>query len=309
MIKISPKLKIFIFFLILGLFFVWGLNIWQENSKKSQLLTFQLAQQYFEEELEDLKPLRNWQVKELNIVAKSVISVLIDNQGREKVLFNQNSDEKLPIASLTKLMSAAIVLENYDLNQVIKISKEFENLKIGQLFRVKDLLYLLLMESNNESAIVLVEVIGENAFVDLMNLKAKELNLENTFFVNSTGLDFENSEDYLNYSTTKDLVKLTNHLLKTKSLIWEISLLPEFDLYLPNEVYYGKVKNTNELLGEIPFVLGGKTGKTLKANGCFLLILRAPKDKGYLINVILGTNDRFGEMKKLINWLKLAYKW
>ena len=147
----------------------------------------------------------------------------------------------------------------------------------------------------------------EEKFVGLMNLTAQKLNLKDTFFVNPSGLDPEENtlKTKINYSTASDLAKLTKELLKNP-LIWEILSTKRYSFFGP------ELLNTNELLGEIPEIVGGKTGYTDMARGCMVLVTIAPKDTGFLVNVILGTdgqNGRFGEMKKLVNWLNTAYKW
>lgn len=305
----SKPFKIFLIAFVVSMPFWWGFNVfsqkiedfffWYKIATDPQLLVAQASQERFEQQLNNLKPFRNHQVGDLEIEAKSVLAVHLTTE-RQKVLLGKNKEAKLPIASLTKLMTALIVLENYPFNQ------EIENL-----------LYSLLMESSNDAAYALTETMGEEAFVDLMNLTAKDLGLENTYFVNPTGLDPHTSggvgadpqEDALpHHSTAEDLVKFTNYLLK-KPLIWEILSTYEFDLYSPNGLFDHKVLNTNELLGQIPSIVGGKTGETPKAGDCLLLVLKAPRNNGYLINVILGSQDRFKEMKKLIGWVRRAYKW
>ena len=138
-----------------------------------------------------------------------------------------------------------------------------------------------------------------------MNLASQKMNLENTRFFNSTGLEPEEDKfaTQLNYSTANDLVKLTKELLK-KPLIWKILSTPIYNLYGP------ELKNTNELLfDESPDqrtkIIGGKTGYTEKAGGCLLLVLEDKKGSKF-INVILGAQSveaRITEMQKLINWL------
>jgi len=226
----------------------------------------------------------------------------------------------LPIASLTKLMTALIVLENYDLSKEIKISKEainqeetFGKLEEGKIFKADYLLYPLLMESSNDAAFALAndyEEMDEKKFVEMMNAKAKELGLENTYFYNSSGLEPDTKNAKINYSSAKELAGLTRYLLATPK-IWEILSTTEYNLYGPT------LKNTNELLSDQSIlwkdkILGGKTGYAEKAGGCIILVLRAPKDKGFLINIALGTansNNRFEEMKKLVEWVNQAYKW
>ena len=125
----------------------------------------------------------------------------------------------------------------------------------------------------------------------------------NTHFADSSGLDPGS------FSTAKDLVTLIEYLLNKYPLIWQVIGLKEYDLYLDNGEFHHKLINTNELLGAIPEVVGGKTGFTDYAKGCFLVVEESPKEGNYLIHVILGSGDKLEEMKKIINWLNVAYKW
>ncbi len=309
----TKNLKFFLIALILSFPFWWGTNIGQENleeflfqreiTSNQEILAAQASQIILEKKL----------VENLQIEARAAISVLIRPGETPKILFEKNKDKKLPVASLVKLMTAHLVLKNYNLSEEVKISspavlqpEEFGKLKVGQTLSVKDLLYPLLIESSNDAAFALAEVIGQKKFVDLMNLEAERLGLENTYFANSTGLDPWGQNNAISYSTTEDLVKLTKYLLKEKPLIWEILSTAKINIYGQELI------NTNKLLNKIPGIIGGKTGETPRAGGCLLLVLPAPENQGYLINIILGSStseNRFEEMKKLIGWLNLAYNW
>ncbi len=306
--------KIFLISLIISLPFWWGINVFagklenflflQEISKNPQILTAQLSSKITE-------PVRIQNQDNLDIQAKSAISVLITPNGERKILFKKNIQERLPIASLAKLMAADVVLENFDLDQPVKISKEaiaqkedFGNFKSGEVFTVKDILYSSLIESSNDATYALVEKFGKEGFVALMNLEAKYLGLNNTYFINPTGLDPDNPDELSNYSTAEDLVNLTIHILN-KPLIKEIISTPEFNLYLANGKFHHKIITTNKLL-EPPSslngwkIIGGKTGWEFEAGGCLLLILKDKRTNSYLINVILGADGRFEEMIKLV---------
>ncbi|MGB9743237.1 MAG: D-alanyl-D-alanine carboxypeptidase family protein [Minisyncoccales bacterium] len=298
---------------------------WYSLSQQTRVFKAELV---LEEKFNEAKPFKKRGAPELNLTAKSAISVFVDKNGREKTLFEQNSDEIRPIASLTKLMTALVVLENYDLNKNITIStlaasqpgESKKKLVAGQVFPTEYLLYPLLMESSNAAAYALAndyEGINETIFVNLMNETAKKMGLENTFFYNSSGLDPENlvparpiSE--INYSTARDLAKFAKNLLE-KDLIWQILSLPSYSLYGPELINTNQLLNNGkDLNGWQKRILGGKTGYTERAGGCLLLVTVAPKDKGYLINLVLGANgsdDRFVEMKKILNWLIVAYQW
>jgi len=316
------RFKIFLTAFLLSLSFWWGINLleknlediffWQEVSQNTQIFTAQISP--------ISKPVLLESVEPPQIAAKSAISVFLNDKKEMQVLFENNAEQKLPIASLTKLMTALVVLENYDLSKEIKVSKEavsqeetFGQLQAGRVFPVEYLLYPLLMESSNDAAFALsndYEGMNEKKFVEMMNTKAKDLGLENTCFFNSSGLEPDNAKTKINYSTANDLVKLTKYLLSFPK-IWQILSTPKYNLYGPELI------NTNELLFDESLswrirIVGGKTGYADEAGGCMLLVLRAPKNKGLLINVVLGTansNVKFEEMKKLVEWLNHAYRW
>lgn len=320
----SGNLKFFSLGLLLSIFFWGGINIFQRNFEdflfwrnttlNPELMAAQLVR---EENLKESKPFRNSETKKPEIEAKSVLSIFVNSQGFSETLFEKESDKPLPIASLTKLMTADIVLENYDLSQMVKVSKEavkeeedFGNLRVGESLSARTLLYPLLMESSNDAAAALAEVVGKKAFVDLMNLQAKKLGLENTSFSNATGLDPDSQKETSNSSTAKDLAKLAEHLFLKYPLVWQILSKKEYDLYSSNGVFHHRLKNTNELLGKNSLVISGKTGETPEALGCLIILMKSPGNRdGYVFNVILGSEDRFGEMKKLIDWLNIAYQW
>ena len=167
-----------------------------------------------------------------------------------------------------------------------------------------------------------------------MNNEANRLGLKNTFFINPSGLDPINPTKQINYSTVEDLVIFIKYLLKNNNnLFWNILSTKEVELYEK------KLVNTNKLLGEIPSIVGGRTGWTIMAGGSLILVLEVTEDdedsassfhfdnnrkcdeasvsslfylnntcnEGYLINIILGTptpESRFEEMKKMIKWTK-----
>lgn len=313
------KLKIFFLAFLLSLPFWWGVNVLEKNleeflfvkllSENPQILTATANQEEIKRKLKDLRPVRNRDIEDFDLKAKAGISVFI-KENRKKVLFNKSESEGLPIASLTKLMTSYIVLEHYNPEQIIKISEKavktegnFGEFKIGESFLVKDLLYPLLIESSNDAAIALAQIVGEEAFVGLMNLEAEDLNLKNTYFVNPTGLDPEFNTP--SYSTSENLVNLSQHLLKEHPEIFEILSIKELDFYTPDGNFHHHLVNKNELLGKLPEILGGKTGYTEKAKGCLLLITK--KNEGFLINVILSSDERFEEMENLLNWINKAY--
>ena len=305
-------LKFFLIAFILSLPFWWGINALTNHLEN--YFYAQISQPF--QEMSFVKVPEKPQKPNLDLQTKAAISVKINEVGREKILFRKNIDQPLPIASLTKLMTAVIVLENSEddsLSKKVIVSPKaasqedvpvFGNLKSGDKLSVKKLLELMLIYSSNDAAWALSEVIGQEYFIEKMNQKAEILGLENTHFVNPTGLDPENllynldNLDYFNYSTARDLVKLAQYILKEHPLIFEISIQEPlykikdgiFDLFLTQEV------------------IGGKTGYTDEAGGCILFVFK--NDEGNLfINVILGTpsaSARIAEMQKLIDYASEA---
>lgn len=300
----SRNIKFFFAAFLISLPFWWGVNVFEKNLENFLFFSFyyqppppqvflaQVSQQFFQSSEKEIP----------EIEAKSAISVKINKNGSQEILFEKNPDQILPIASLTKLMTALVVAKNYDFSQQLEVTKEaveqpeeFGDLKIGEYLSVENLLYLVLIESSNDSAFILSELIGQDGFVGLMNLEAEYLGLFGTHFVEPTGYSAEN------YSTAKDLANLAKYIIKNKAIVWEISSLSEFDLYTPDGVFHHQLSNTNQLLKEYPEIIGGKTGYTEEAGGCIILILKNSKDEVF-INIILGSKNRFEEMKKLIEY-------
>jgi len=297
------NLFIFCFGIFLGGFLTYFINFSQ--TKLENFFTAQITKPL--EEINFVKIERS-KKSPPDLEVKAAISLRLNPKKRikEKVLYSKNGNEILPIASLTKLMTALVVIEDpedYPLKKEVRISKEaalqedvpeYGNLKAGEKKTIHELLNLMFFFSSNDAAYALAEQIGVENFVDKMNQKAKEIGLENTHFSNPTGLDPENlkwsleNKDYFNYSTAKDLILLGKYILKNYPLIFEFSDL----------------RNKIQLL-ENQYLIGMKTGYTNEAGGCIFLVFS--NDKGdYFLNVILGAKsreERFLQMQKLVDWI------
>lgn len=250
-------------------------------------------------------PQRNWEVDDLRINAKSGIALESNLSDAPKLLFSKNSDLRLPLASLTKLVTAMVVLDNYNLSDKIVVGRFADNqapmvkdLKLGDRLTIEEYLDIMLIESSNKAAVTLAEKIGTKNFVALMNEKVKLIGLSNTYFEDPSGISEKN------YSTSYDLSILAEYVLKNYPKIVDISRIQELDV-----LDFGKITNTNQLLGQIPEIIGGKTGFTTAARGCLLLVVKNIESNDYLIYVVLGSEDRFLEIKNIIDWTNLAYKW
>lgn len=319
------RLRAFFASLILSLPIVWGLNVatgtesnlaFLGNIASPKFLSANISADFG---MEKKELIRKDNAADLELGARAAISIFIGPDKKEKVLFGKNIQEKLPIASITKLMTADVFLENFDLNQPITISQEAAMqdggavFAPGEKFLAKDLLYAGLIESSNSASYALAEVASVNGFVALMNLQAQYLGMKNTYFGNPTGLDPDYPSEIINLSTAEDLVRLAIHLFD-KPLIWEILNTPEFYLYADDGSVHHKAMTTDDFLKSDSLVklsdiiVGGKTGYTPQAGECLMLVLRN-KNGGFIVNVILGSEDRFGEMKEMIGWVKNSYQW
>jgi D-alanyl-D-alanine carboxypeptidase (penicillin-binding protein 5/6) len=168
---------------------------------------------------------------------------------------------------------------------------------------VGDLMKMALIESSNDAGFALAEAVGEQNFILAMNLKAQMLGMLNSYFFNPTGLDDLN-EDLLgtNYSTARDLVILAQSILSEPEIIG--TLRQKQYAFYSNGVFHHELITTNELLGEIPEIIGGKTGTTDLAGPCLLEILKTGNPGKYLVVVVLNSPDRFGDMRALINCMR-----
>ena len=251
-----------------------------------------------------IAPIRDYTIGDVETSAKAV---LVYDTKRQKILWQKQAFKSRPIASLTKLMTALVALEEIPKDKLLKVSlKATETpgqaggFEPGEHFFAIDLLKALLIQSSNDAAVALAEYLGYEQFIKLMNEKASALNLQNSHFANPTGLDEDN-----NFSSAFDLAKLSEKLLEYP-VFWEILGTKEV-IIQSQEGLPHKLRNTNQLLGN-PDMIAAKTGFTQEAGGCLLALLKMPNQE-HLILVILGAKDRFQEAQTLIQWLKKAYIW
>ena len=135
-----------------------------------------------------------------------------------------------------------------------------------------------------------------------MNQKISTLGLNDTNFLDPAGLNDEG------YSSAQDMVRISRYAMK-HDMIWEFLRQKESSVQSLDGKIMHALKNTNILLGNLPNIIGGKTGNTDNALGCLVLLVSIPEKNDTLISVVLGSKDRFGETEKLINWVKSSYRW
>lgn len=249
--------------------------------------------------------------KKPNVYAKSI---LLMDVPTGYILYSQNPDQQIPIASTTKIMTAIVVLENYKLDEIITISKEAVQaigsdiqLRTDEKMTVENLLEGLLINSGNDAAYALALKAGSiEKFAEMMNIKAKEIGLKNTLFKNPAGLDDTA------YSTARDLATTAAYAMRNPKFR-EIVKIKEKTIYSADGNISHDLKNSNRLVGEFdyPGAIGIKTGYTPEAGHA--LVAAVERKNRMLISVVLNTTESTitasaTESRKLFDWTYATFK-
>jgi serine-type D-Ala-D-Ala carboxypeptidase (penicillin-binding protein 5/6) len=233
-------------------------------------------------------------------VVRASALYLVDLQSG-RVLLEKNATQRLPTASLTKIMTALIALETSPLQQVVKIDGRAivhhspYHFRAEEQYLLRDLLTAMLVASANDACEAVAWHIGGNGkrFVDMMNARARQLGLKDTNFSNACGFDAS-----AHYSTAADLAKLTEQALQQPSFSMMVRTLAR-DISTINGARTMSLHSTNELLVD-PTVNGVKTGYTSQAGRC--LIATMFKDGHRLLLVGLNLMDRWTQATSLLHY-------
>ena len=243
----------------------------------------------------------------IDITAEAAIIMDYDSG---KILWEKNSSEKLYPASITKIMTGIVAIENItDLNEIVKIPRNasgtnssFFPFKIGDRISIMDLLKAALINSNNNATIAIAEYVSgsESDFVKLMNEKAREIGARDTFFQNTNGLDTKYPE---HKTTAMDLAIIAKYCMNNELFRKIISIKNDYIIINDKKV---DIFNTNILLF-FDYIKGIKTGFTKNAGHC--LVLYSERQGLKLITVVLKSEDnkRAADMLKLIDWANDNY--
>lgn len=245
----------------------------------------------------------------LDINAKSAVLM---EQSTGKILYEQNPDEQLPIASVTKIMTMLLIMEALDEGKIstedmVSVSERAMSmggstmfLETGEQVSVDEMLKGIAVASANDGAVAMAEFIAgsESEFVRRMNERAKELGMVNTSFVNTNGLDADG-----HYSSARDVAIMSRELLKHETIF-------KYTTIWTDTMRGGKFQlaNTNKLIRFYDGANGLKTGSTSKALCC--LSATAKRDDMQLISVVLGAPDsksRFNGARTLLDYGFSAY--
>ncbi len=241
--------------------------------------------------------------KDLQVTSKAALFI----ESKEgQILFAKDIHKRLPIASLTKVMTVLIALEHRRLDDQFLVSEKAAAVEpdkmlliAGEKLTLKELLYGIFLISANDAAEVLAEETADSRdeFIKLMNDKALQLGMKDTHFVNPTGLDEDGDNTY---SSAYDLTLLTRYIIRRYPSLIDISkteriFLPKTEKHQDYDMYSGI-----NLLTTYPGVVGFKTGYTPQAG--LTLITLARKNDYEIIGVLLGSSDRRDEARELLNY-------
>lgn len=236
----------------------------------------------------------------------SAKSYLVADLDSGYVFAEKNSSDSLPIASLTKLMTAVVVAENVNLKKSILIREKMleaygstEGLEVGERFRVVELFYPLLIESSNDTAEALSYFLGRERTIRLMNEKAKFILMKQTKFIDPSGFDIGN------ISTARDLFYLARYIFNNRPPILEITKgnkVRSFgDVSFDIEEFWNK-----NLFIDDPTFIGGKTGYLIESKSTAIFIFRLSNQDGVERNIaiiLLAAQSNKTDTQKAYMWL------
>lgn len=237
--------------------------------------------------------------------AQAVLAVDLDSSV---TLYEKNPEKLLLPASTTKIVTALVAMDYYPKNAVLKVGKvqvEGQKMRLikGEEITAEGLLYGLLVYSANDAAEVLADSFpgGRGLFIAAMNLKTKQLHLENTHFTNPSGLDGNG-----HVSTAKDLIRVSEVAMENEQFRQIVGTKEKEVTSIDGRIKH-RLVNINELLGKVEGVLGVKTGWTEDARENLVTYIERGGRK--IMIVLLASQDRFGETEELIEWIFDNYEW
>lgn len=237
-----------------------------------------------------------------SISSRASLAIDINNNY---IFLKNNSDKILPIASITKLMTALVATDYINMDNTAIVPKEaivqttIPRLKAGQKISIHELLYPLLMESSNEAAETIARYSGRDGFITKMNEKALSLGMVNTNFVDPSGISENNT------STAEDLVLLTKYIYNNKRFVFNITAGKEKTLYYKSNVF-SDIKNLNDFADNPNFV-GGKVGQTTAAKeteiSVFDIQLSNISETRPILIITLGSENNKQDIESILDYI------
>lgn len=247
--------------------------------------------------------------KNIPIPVLSARAIFIKDLTTSTTFFQKDANRSLPIASTTKVMTALVASEYFQanspliVNDAVTVGGTKVGLSKGEQLSFRSLLYGMLLNSGNDAAFAIAENYpgGVLGFVSAMNKKIKQMGLSATNFDNPAGFDSSN-----HYSSASDLARITEEALKNPQLT-RIFATKDTSIDSLDKKYTHQLHNLNKLLSQVSGVMGVKTGFTEGAKENLVTLVE--RDKHRVLIVLLGSEDRFGESTKLIDWVFDNFQW
>lgn len=254
-------------------------------------------------------------------------SVIMD-AGSGQVLYSRNASDKRQIASLTKLFTALIVVEQVkDLDTPVIIDEEAVYTQgtrvgcprsgycpgvrfvVGEQVTVRDLLKAALMNSANDAAIALGKHLGgtQAGFAQMMNARARELGLSDSLFCTPSGLEIDGEENRC-YSSAQDIAIIASTALQ-HAVLWDIMKLEKTNITSLDGKFVHEIFNTDQLIGAMPNLVGTKTGFTPLAGYSLLAVATDPTGQHPVIAVVLNDPDRWQSIQSMLDWSFESFDW
>lgn len=238
----------------------------------------------------------------------SAIIALVADLKSGDILWSKNLNKRWPIASLTKLITAAYVLKNFDLKTKITIPKYIlnndqtsstKNISEGDIYLVGDLVKLMLLSSSNEAAEVLANLENRDSFILGMNDLVKEWGLAFTYFADPTGLSVSNQ------STGSDLLKIIYKIKEQYPDILRWSVFKTVEIKEISSKKFKKISNIHPFAGA-PNFLGGKTGSTSESKQNLISVFSV--EGRPVVILVLGSDDRALDTQSILEWFELNFQ-
>jgi D-alanyl-D-alanine carboxypeptidase len=308
-----PAMRRKIIFITIGILIAFGAIyfIKQNPIKKTpraeaekQNLSEKEEKKLIEENSKKYQPQKSDKTTEAGLDISAISAIVVDENTNE-IIYQKSPNEKRPPASITKIATISVALENIKKDDLVEISQKAADqepnkivMKAGEKLKLDDLLYGLMMISANDAAIAIAEKVpgGFDKFIDLMNHKVKMLGLSGTHFKNPSGLD-----DPDHYSTAFDIATLTRYaLLNHPEVIDYAGKKTEHSVY-PNENNESHWwKHISHMLYAYPGMIAAKTGYTEEAKSTYIGV--AERNGRRLVIVIMGATDANGDVRSLLDY-------
>lgn len=242
-------------------------------------------------------------------------SAIVYDINKGEAIYAKNANQQLPLASITKIMSAIVAVESNKMDSEVLVDNDDTKVgsnagvRAGDKWRLKDLLDFSLVTSSNggiRAVASTINILNNQTdpnfdFISQMNNTAKEIGLKNTYFINESGLDIANEEYGGSFSTARDVALMLSYVVENHSDLLEATTKPSVTKNSLNKIKFTG-NNTNEIVSEIPGLMASKTGYTLTAGGNLAVVFDSGLNQPMVVVVLSASQkSRFSDVKTLVD--------